>query len=126
MPLNILFYKKLPQNTEVNFTADSTKSSIQLKYRQPLKNAKGFALSSEKLFTTIKDGAWHNLNELADQIGVPVAKLIECAYDLCAKGIVRYQEDSQRIKIEPEWKILIPDEKLTMTTQYRTAPNRTE
>ena len=87
--------------------------------------AKGFPLSSEKLFTTIKDGAWHNLDELADQIGVPVTKLIEYIRDLCDKGIVKYQENTQRLKIEPGWEILFPDENLIGTTRPKTKQRQT-
>lgn len=68
------------------------------------------ALNSEKLFDTIKDGAWHNLNEIADQIAVPIDKLVEYARFLSKKGIAKYEENTQRIRIEPEWKILLPDE----------------
>jgi len=67
-------------------------------------------LGSEKLFITIKDGAWHDLSELAAEIEIPIDKLIECARDLCDKGIIEYQEDTQRMKIEPKWEILLPDE----------------
>ena len=70
-------------------------------------------MSCEKLFTTIKDGAWHSLNELAGQIGIPVDKLVVCARDLCDKGIARFQEDTREIRIEPEWKQLLPDENLS-------------
>jgi hypothetical protein len=65
-------------------------------------------LSSEKLFDTIKDGAWHNLNELADQIGTPIDKLVAYARSLSEKGIIKYEESTQRIRIEPEWKMLLP------------------
>jgi predicted transcriptional regulator len=70
-------------------------------------------LSCEKLFTAIKDGAWHNLNELASQTEISVAKLVECARDLSDKSIIKYREDTQEIRIEPEWKQLLPDENLT-------------
>jgi predicted transcriptional regulator len=72
-------------------------------------------LSCERLFTTIRDGAWHNLNELANRLEIPAAKLIECARDLFDKGIVKYQENTQQIKIEPEWETLLPDENLAKT-----------
>ena len=66
-------------------------------------------MSCERLFTTIKDGAWHNLNELASQTEIPIEKLLECTRDLCDKGIARFQEETQEIRIEPEWKQLLPD-----------------
>ena len=73
---------------------------------------RGCHLSCERLFATIKDGAWHNLNELASQLEIPLDKLIECAQDLYSKGIVEYQENAEKIKIQPEWKTLLPDENL--------------
>ena len=76
-------------------------------------------MSSERLFTAIKDGEWHKLNELASQIEFPLAKLEECARDLGEKGIVEYREATQEIRMEPEWKILLPNENLLATTQPR-------
>jgi len=67
-------------------------------------------LSSEKLFNTIKDGAWHNLNELADQIGAPIERLVAYARSLSEQHIVKYEEKTQKIRIEPDWKILLPSE----------------
>jgi len=72
-------------------------------------------LSSEKLFNTIKDGAWHNLNELAEQVGAPIDKLIEFARFLHKKGVAEYDETTQKIRISPQWKTLLPDETLTKT-----------
>ena len=67
-------------------------------------------MSSERLFTALKDGVWHNLNELAQQLGIYPVKLEECARDLRDKGIVEYEEDTKKIKIEPKWVKLLPDE----------------
>lgn len=69
-------------------------------------------MSSERLFTAIKDGEWHSLNELATQTEIPVEKLLVCVHDLCDKGIAKFQEETQEIRIEPEWKQLLPDENL--------------
>ena len=77
-----------------------------------LNKTRGSQLSCEKLFAALKDGAWHNLNELASQLEIPLDKLIECAQDLYSKSIVEYQETAQKIKIQPEWKTLLPDENL--------------
>jgi DNA-binding IclR family transcriptional regulator len=74
-------------------------------------------LSSEEFFDTIKDGTWHRLSELADQLKVPVEKLIELSLSLNNHGIIQYQEETQRIKIKPEWTALFPDEK------FQTSPN---
>jgi predicted transcriptional regulator len=68
-------------------------------------------LSTEEFFDTIKDGGWHNLNELAYQLGVPVEKLIEYSRLLSNQGMIQYEEETQKIKIKPEWNPLIPSEK---------------
>jgi len=68
-------------------------------------------LSSEKFFDAIRDGVWHSLGELADQLEVPVEKLIDLSLSLNNHGIIQYQQETQRIKIKPEWKTLFPDEK---------------
>jgi hypothetical protein len=68
-------------------------------------------LSSEKFFDIVIDGAWHRLNDLSDQLIVPVEKLMELSLFLSSQGIIQYQEETQRIKIKPEWKALFPDEK---------------
>ena len=81
-------------------------------------------MSSERLFTAIKDGEWHSLKELACQIEFPLAKLTECARDLSEKGIIEYREETQEIRMVPEWKILLPDENLLATTQPRPRRSR--
>jgi predicted transcriptional regulator len=68
-------------------------------------------LSTEEFFDTLKDGAWHSLNELAYPLGVPVEKLIEYSHFLQNQGIIQYEEETQKIKLKPEWKNLIPSEK---------------
>ena len=65
-------------------------------------------MSSEKLFNIMKDGDWHNLTELADKIEAPVTKLIEFAKLLAEQGIITYEKDTQRIRIDPEWKTILP------------------
>jgi DNA-binding IclR family transcriptional regulator len=58
----------------------------------------------------IKDGKWHSLNELAAQLEVPIAKLTKFSRSLSKQGIIEYQEETTRIKLDPEWKILFLDE----------------
>lgn len=66
-------------------------------------------MSIEKLFTLLKDGAWHGITELADQTGTETNKLIEYSQFLAGQGIAKYEDKTQRIKIEPEWSRLLPD-----------------
>jgi len=76
-------------------------------------------LTSEKLFNTIKDGSWHHLNELADQIGTSIDRLVDCTRILSDQGIVTYEENTQRIKIKPEWKTRLPEENPITTTKTK-------
>jgi len=72
-------------------------------------------LSSEKLFETIKDGAWHNLNELSEQVRAPIDKLVEFARFLSKKGVAEYEETAQKIRIASQWQTLLPDESIIKT-----------
>ena len=67
----------------------------------------------ESFLDILKDGEWHNIPELADQIEIPADKLTEFSQFLSKQGIIEYEEKTQRIKIKPEWKELIPDKNET-------------
>lgn len=63
-----------------------------------------------EFFSILKDGAWHDIYEIADQIQISTDKLIELSKFLLEKGIVKYEAETRRIKIEPEWRSLLPIE----------------
>jgi hypothetical protein len=65
-------------------------------------------LTFEKLFAILKDGEWHNLNDLSNQIQVQTDKLTEFSQFLSKQGIITYEDKTHRIKIEPEWQNLLP------------------
>jgi hypothetical protein len=67
-------------------------------------------VNSEKIFDVLKDGAWHDVAEIADQIEIQTDKLIELSQFLSEQGIIKYEDKTHRIKIEPEWKSLLPIE----------------
>jgi hypothetical protein len=67
-------------------------------------------LNIEEFFTILKDEAWHSIDELADQIEIQTNKLIEFSQFLSEQGIIKYEDKTHRIKIEPEWKSLLPTE----------------
>jgi hypothetical protein len=67
-------------------------------------------LSIEKFFTVIKDGEWHSTSELADQLGIQTSKLVELTKLLSDHGLIKYEDKTRRIKIEPIWKLLLPEE----------------
>jgi len=64
----------------------------------------------EKFFKILKDGEWHDLIDLSVQIEVQTNKLTELSQFLSKQGIIIYEEKAHRIKIEPEWQNLLPDE----------------
>ncbi len=71
---------------------------------------------SEEFFEKIGDGGWHNLNELAVQLEVPIEKLVEFSLFLFNLGIIDCKEKKPKIKIRSEWKIIFEDEIFTTTT----------
>jgi hypothetical protein len=48
--------------------------------------------------------------ELADQTEIQTEKLIEFSQFLSEQGIIMYEDKTHRIKIEPEWRRLLPIE----------------
>jgi hypothetical protein len=66
-------------------------------------------LDIENFFAILKDGEWHNIPELAKQIEIPADKLTEFSQFLSKQSIIEYEVQTQRIKIKPEWKELIPE-----------------
>jgi DNA-binding IclR family transcriptional regulator len=64
----------------------------------------------EKLFAILKDGEWHDLTYLSEQIGVPPDRLTEFLQFLSKEGIVTYKDKTHRIKIKPEWQNILPEE----------------
>jgi hypothetical protein len=67
-------------------------------------------LSIDKFFTIIKDGAWHSIDELSDQLGIQTSKLVELSNLLSKHGLLKYEEKTNRIKIESIWKLILPEE----------------
>lgn len=68
------------------------------------------ALSIDKFFAAIKDGAWHSINELSDQLGLPPSKLTKLSKFLSDHDLLQYDEKTHRIKIKLVWKLLLPSE----------------
>lgn len=65
---------------------------------------------AEKIFTLLKDEAWHTVPELSEQTEMEANKIVEYSQYLAGKGIVKYEDQKQRVKIEPGWSNLILDE----------------
>ena len=70
-------------------------------------------MSIEQFFTVIKNGAWQSIDDLSDQLGLPSSKLTELSKLLSEHGIIKYEEKTRRIKIQPLWKLLLPEEEPT-------------
>ncbi len=67
-------------------------------------------MSAEKIFSFLKDQSWHTIEEMTKKTGLEAHKLIEYSKFLAQKGIVKYEEQTQKIKIEPEWANTLPEE----------------
>jgi len=70
-------------------------------------------LSIDEFFTVIKDGAWHSIDEVSDQVGLQTSKLTKLSKLLSEHGLIKYEEKNHRIKIEPSWKLLLQEEEPT-------------
>jgi hypothetical protein len=68
----------------------------------------------EELFKILRDGQWHDLNDLADRFGVNADKLAMFVQFMSDQGIIEYENKINRIKIEPEWQLLLPIDNKTM------------
>ena len=64
----------------------------------------------ERFFAILKDDAWHSVADLSEQTEIEADKLVEYSQFLAGKGIVKYDDQNQRVKVEPEWSRLLPDE----------------
>jgi len=67
-------------------------------------------MSIDNFFIAIKNGEWHRLDELTDQLGIQTNKLVRFSKYLSDHGLIKYEEKTNRIKIEPIWKLLLPQE----------------
>ena len=81
----------------------------------------GKLLTTEKLFVILKDGEWHDLTDLSDQIQVHADKLTEFLQFLSKHDIIAYEHRTHRIKIKPEWQNLRLDETEPTVTHHNPA-----
>ncbi len=58
----------------------------------------------------MKDGSWHTLDEISQRLGIETSKLTEFSKFLHERGLLKYDDKTNRIRIEPVWKLLLPDE----------------
>jgi hypothetical protein len=67
-------------------------------------------LSLDTFFTAIKNGTWNNIDQLSNQLAIPTHKLEELSRFLSNSGLIKYEEKNRRIKIQPMWTSLLPNE----------------
>ena len=97
------------KKTEKHSYKNSTNCSPKLKYIiQRIRYS--MDLSLDKFFTVIRNGAWHSLNELSDQLGIPEEKISEFSKVLVEHGLLKQDEKTDKIRIDPVWKLLLPEE----------------
>ena len=64
----------------------------------------------EEFLDSIKNGMWHSLAQLSSKLSLPFDRLAEISKSLHEKGIVKYEERGQWVKIDPEWEFLLSGE----------------
>ena len=67
-------------------------------------------MNIDKFFTAIKDGGWHSIDALSDELGLETGKLIEFSKFLSEKGLLKYEDKTHKIRIELIWKLLLPEQ----------------
>jgi len=80
-------------------------------------------MSLEEFFTVIKDGTWHNIEELSDKLDLSLTRLVKISNFLSQHGLLKYEEESNKIRLEPKWRLLLPQEEptepKTTTTRHK-------
>ena len=79
-------------------------------------------MTLENFFTILKNGSWHNMDELSNKLDMPEDKLIELSRFLSEHGLVKYDEKENRIRLEPRWKLLLPEEEKPTEPKTALAP----
>ena len=74
-------------------------------------------MSVDTLFTAIKNGTWHSIDGLSNQLAIPIEKLKELSRFLSDSGVIKYEENNSRIKMQPDWTPLLSIEETPKTPQ---------
>jgi AraC-like DNA-binding protein len=78
-------------------------------------------MSLEEFFAIIKDGTWHNIEELSDKLGLSPTRLLKLSNLLAQHCLIKYEEQGNKIKLEPKWRLLLPEEENPMEPKTTTA-----
>ena len=61
---------------------------------------------SSNFFELLGDQRSHTLDEIAEKLGIPKEKLKQLLQLLSKEGIISYEEETEIIKLDPEWSFL--------------------
>ncbi len=67
-------------------------------------------MSIERFFASIKDGGWRGIDDLARELGIQTSKLTKLSKLFSDYGLIKYEQEARRIRIDPLWKLLLPEE----------------
>ena len=65
----------------------------------------------DRLLEFIRNGTWHNLDQIAEALNIPPDQLAKTAKILTKQGILRYKPEAKQLKINPNWLFLISQNK---------------
>lgn len=66
----------------------------------------------DDFFDLIKDGTWHSLDKIAQDVGLVEEKLLDMVEFLSNQGLIRFNREARWIKISPKWRGIIFEEEL--------------
>jgi len=52
-----------------------------------------------RMFAILEDGAWHSLNEIAEELGVPIEKLAHYCENISKHQVIEYDVCSGKVRI---------------------------
>ena len=64
----------------------------------------------DEFLDAIKNGKWHSFTQLSQNLSLPRNQLAEISTSLHQKGLIKYEERVQWVKINPEWEFLFSEE----------------
>ena len=79
-------------------------------------------VSIDKYFSAIKNGTWHSIDQLSNELPFSANKIKELSKLFSERGLLKYDKEKQKIKIQPIWTLLLPTEE-EAKTQKNTIAN---
>jgi hypothetical protein len=78
----------------------------------------------EKLLASLGDNVWHNIDEIAKTLEIPLDKLQQVIKFLTETDIIQHNQATNQIKLDQNWKTLIINQKET-NPETQTQPEQT-